>query len=82
MSVKIFGNMAKLLNWINAEKKIRDCGITIFSPVDLKRIFVISEVSMCLSRVFEEYTYNLLVFFHFIYVARIIQQDCEEKRIV
>ncbi|MFA5645506.1 MAG: hypothetical protein WDA18_04020 [Candidatus Ratteibacteria bacterium] len=46
MSVKIFSNMAKLLNWINAEKKIRDCGITIFSPVDLKRIFGVSEVSV------------------------------------
>ncbi|MDD3725824.1 MAG: hypothetical protein PHI44_01325 [Candidatus Ratteibacteria bacterium] len=38
--------MAKLLNWIEAEKKIRESGIRIFSPVDLKRILEVSEISV------------------------------------
>ena len=38
--------MAKLLNWIEAEKKIRDSGLMLFSPVDLKRILGVSEISV------------------------------------
>jgi len=46
ITIKIFSNMAKLLNWIEAERKIRDSGATIFSPVDLKRILGVSEISI------------------------------------
>lgn len=46
ITIKIFSNMAKLLNWIEAEKKMRDSGVTIFSPVDLKRILGVSEISV------------------------------------
>jgi len=38
--------MAKLLNWIGAERKIRDSGAIIFSPVDLKRILGVTEISV------------------------------------
>ncbi len=38
--------MAKLLNWVAAERKLRDSGITLFSPVDLKRILEVSEISV------------------------------------
>jgi len=44
--IKIFSNMAKLLNWVVAERKIRDSGLTLFSPVDLKRILGVSEISV------------------------------------
>lgn len=38
--------MAKKLNWIEAEQKIRDSGAKIFSPVDLQRILDVSEISV------------------------------------
>ncbi len=38
--------MAKKLNWVEAEEKIRDSGAKIFSPVDLQRILGASEISV------------------------------------
>jgi len=38
--------MAKILNWIEAETKIRDSGLLLFSPADLKRILGVSEISV------------------------------------
>ncbi len=38
--------MAKLLNWIMVEQRIRKSGLVLFSPLDLKRILKTSEVSV------------------------------------
>lgn len=38
--------MAKKLNWVVAEEKIRNSGAKIFSPVDLERILGVSEISV------------------------------------
>jgi len=44
--IKIFSNMAKKVNWLIAEEKIRKTGLVIFSPLDLKRILGVSDISV------------------------------------
>lgn len=38
--------MAKILNWVTVEKKIRDSGLTLFTPIDLKRVLDVSRISI------------------------------------
>jgi len=38
--------MAKLLNWVTVEQKIRERGFILFTPLDLRRILGVSEVSV------------------------------------
>lgn len=38
--------MAKILNWLEAEKKITLSGLTLFSPLDLQRVLGVSEISV------------------------------------
>jgi predicted transcriptional regulator of viral defense system len=38
--------MAKLLNWITVEQKIRESGLVLFSPLDLQRTLKTSEISV------------------------------------
>ena len=38
--------MAKLLNCITVDRRIRECGLVLFSPLDLKRILKTSEISV------------------------------------
>jgi len=38
--------MAKILNWVTVEQKIRNSRITLFTPTDLKRILGVSEISV------------------------------------
>jgi len=38
--------MAKLMNWITVEQKIREWGFILFTPLDLKRILGVSEISV------------------------------------
>ncbi|MBN1444930.1 MAG: hypothetical protein JW957_02335 [Candidatus Omnitrophica bacterium] len=38
--------MAKILNWIEVEKKVMDTELALFSPVDLKHILGVSEISI------------------------------------
>ena len=38
--------MAKILNWMAVEKKIRDSEIALFTPIDLKRILGVSKISV------------------------------------
>ena len=45
-TIKIFSNMAKKVNWLIAEEKIRKTGLVIFSPLDLKRILGVSDISV------------------------------------
>ncbi len=45
-SIKIFSNMAKYLNWVAVEQKIRNSKVALFTPLDLKRILRASEISV------------------------------------
>ncbi len=38
--------MAKYLNWLSAEKKIRESALVLFTPVDLRRILDVSTISI------------------------------------
>lgn len=42
----MFSNMAKYLNWVTVEQTIRNSKITLFTPLDLKRILGTSEISV------------------------------------
>lgn len=38
--------MAKILNWFGTERTIRNSGLIIFSPLDLKRVLRVSEIAV------------------------------------
>lgn len=44
--LEIFSNMAKQLNWLSVEKRLREEGLSLFTPQDLANLLGASEISL------------------------------------